>query len=66
MEFDITEIGWKHPNTGRLYRVVGFTQLEDIDVVWYQDRGTAEVHCMDSNMFTLTYEAHGSLVKELL
>jgi streptogramin lyase len=65
MYYDIKEVGWKDPETNRLYRVTGFTQVDDIDVVWYQDRGTGEVHCMDSNMFTLKLEACGSLVKEL-
>ncbi len=65
MYYDIKEISWKDSETGRLYRVTGFTDLEDIIVVWYQDRGTGEVHCMDSHMFTLKLEACGSLIKEL-
>ena len=65
MYIDIMEKGWKDIESGRLYRVTGFTQVEDITVVWYQDRGTGEVHCMDSHMFTLKLEACGSLIKEL-
>jgi hypothetical protein len=65
MFYDITEIGWKDSDSERVYRVTGFTQLDDITVVWYQDQKTAEIHCMDSHMFTLKHEACGSLVKEL-
>lgn len=65
MYYDIKEVGWKDSQSGRLYRVTGFTEVDDITVVWYQDRGTAEIHCMDSHMFTIKHEACGSLVKEL-
>ena len=65
MFWDITKISWKDVDTGRLYRVTGFTEVDDITVVWYQDRGTAEIHCMDSHMFTIKLEACGSLEKVL-
>lgn len=64
MEIDIKEVGWKDPDTNRLYKVFDFTTVEDVDVVWFKDRGTGEIHCMSSNLFTLKFEAVGSMALE--
>lgn len=64
MDVDIKALKWEDIETKKLYKVFGFTEVDDVIVVWYKDMGTGEVHCMSDYMFTLKHKACGSMVVE--
>lgn len=60
MKIDLLEGTWKDVDTLRLFKIEKLKTLDDLDLVWYRDKGTGEMHCMSSNMFTLKHIPCGS------